>query len=86
MRRNAYMADKPTISGATEEQIRDAFRKIKKQLQPRACKLCSEMFKPKRHWQTFCQETCRVTWFRLAKAAEEADWRAAKPKKSDLLE
>lgn len=74
------MRNKPTLSDATEQQIRDAFKEMQDRLRPRTCSLCSETFKPKRTWQVFCSEGCRVRWFRLKRAFANAEWDDAKPK------
>ena len=76
-----YMEKKPTLSTATEEEIRAAFRKMENKLRVRTCQLCEETFKQTRHWQKFCSNSCRVLYFRLKASIENAEWNEADPEK-----
>jgi len=73
------MARKPNLSTATESDIRDAYRKHQAKLKLITCKLCETPFKQKRSWQAFCCDSCRVLFFRLKKAVDEAAWQEAAP-------
>lgn len=66
------MSNKPSLSNATEKDIRDAFLTLEKRLKPRPCALCSQVFKPTRMWQRFHDESCRVMWHRLKRSVENA--------------
>lgn len=73
------MEKKPTLSTATEQQIQEAFKELKDRLKPITCSLCSTLFKPKRQWQKFCSNSCRVIYFRLKASIENAEWESAEP-------
>lgn len=70
---------KPTLSTATEADIRDAFREHQNKLHVLTCKLCEETFKQRRHWQLFCSNSCRVMYFRIKSSLENAEWQEAEP-------
>lgn len=71
---------KPTISTATEHEIREAFKELQSKLRIQTCQLCEVVFKQKRHWQKFCSDSCRVTYSRLKTSLENAEWAEAEPK------
>jgi len=79
MRKKLPKGSKLSIQTATEEEIRDAFQEIKRKLKPKVCELCEITFKPRRTWQKFCSDSCRVLYFRLKHAVREAEWNEAAP-------
>jgi hypothetical protein len=62
----------PTVSTATDQEIRDAYAGIQSKLHPIPCRLCTTIFTPKRHWQLFCCGSHRVIYFRLRKELTNA--------------
>jgi hypothetical protein len=73
----------PTLSTASREEIREAFRARKRHAK-RPCELCEREFEPKRISQKFCSDKCRRTFWNLKREIETAQ--SAGDEKARLLE
>jgi len=62
---------KPTITTATEEEIRNAILVVRKAQGPRKCILCDKVFMPRTKGHKFCSAKCSGAWHRMKRVLED---------------